>query len=125
MVSFPGTCQGLVDVTAAISFNVDAVREQIICVKQLLGEALPTRDYWVTRDQLLIAALAKQTEMLSRVLLQLGAIIAHTSSPELGTMDFELPSDLDNPDFSECTSQYYCPPGYMKNESGVCVPIEE
>lgn len=125
MPSFEGNCQGLVNVTAAISFNVDAVREELICLRQRFGEAMPTREYWRIRDEMFIEAMAKQTEMLARAILQLAGAIGKTDFPNLDNQTFDTPTALDMPNFGECLSQYYCPPGYMKNAEGVCIPIEE
>ena len=125
MPTYPGTCEGLVAVTAAISINLDAVREELICLRQRFGEALPTREYWQIRDELFVTAIAKQTELLARAILQLAAAVGKTDFPDLGNSTFTTPSALDLGDFLECFSQYYCPPGFAKNESGVCVEIEE
>jgi hypothetical protein len=124
MPTLTADCSGLVSATVAISLNIDAVREELICLRQRFGEAFPTREYLVIRDQLMIEAMARQTEMLSRAILQLAAAVAHTSFPDLEGISFSTPESTDMGNFGECASTYYCPPGYIRVD-GVCVPIEE
>lgn len=125
MGTLPGNCTGLVAATVAVADNVNALREAVLCLTELLRQALPPKGFYVLEENARTANQAALANAIRESILAAAVTIARTDPVESPAFDSLMLEFEDIPSFQDCTSQYYCAPGFVRNAQGVCVPISE
>lgn len=108
----------------ALTETVNALRQDVICLNETLKQAMPTREFYAEVQEKQQQVAAVQVSIINKGLNQIATAVAGQPVPETAAATFETIAASDLFPFVPCSSDFYCPPGYVKDESGNCVPIE-
>lgn len=125
-------CQDLVNAVAnvqvgvlGISVNLDAIREKLFCLEDLMRQALLTREFQAQAIEKHQQLLIDSTEVLARAINSLAVATGALDVPPAADQTLSRISASDLSSFPPCASTVYCPPGLVKDENGNCVEPPE
>lgn len=126
------TCADLVNAVnlvygavAAVGINIDACREKLICIEELLRQAAMTREFQAVAIEKHQQLIIDQTEVLGRALNSVAVAVGGQDVPPAANQDMTRVSATDLAAFADCSSSLYCPPGLIRDENGNCVEPPE
>lgn len=124
-MAITGDCVGLVTATVAVGDNLDMIREQLICLNELLRQALEPRTNRMLEFNVHQQNLANMVMGIRETLLACAMMISRTDAVDPASFNIDKLDIEDFYPFNDCSSNVYCPPGYAPNPQGVCVPVSQ
>lgn len=123
------TCDDLVakldeqkNATLALSVNVDALREMLLCGIEFFRQAMPNREFWPKAVGALAVANLTGADNVAQQINHQTTILSGTETPSSQVSPVNILDDTDLLPFEACTSTTYCPPGQHRDEeTGECV----
>lgn len=110
----------------AVSENLDAIREQQICMLEFMRQALPDRNFYPKVAEGVQRAILTSSDNIAQQINHHTTIVTGTETPSSQVEPVNIIDQTDLLPFEPCTSTTFCPPGQHRDEeTGECVDDEE